>query len=59
MKKLTICCVMCLVATSAFAALTGNDAKRFSDAATVLSELRGTPDSGIPEDLWSRAQCVW
>jgi len=58
MKKLTICCVMCLVATSAFAALTGNDAKRFSDASAVLSELRGTPDRGIPEDLWSRAQCV-
>src|SRR5882672_7829238 len=58
MKKLTICCVVCLFATSAFAALTGDDAKRLGDAAAVLGELRGAPDSGIPEDLWNRAQCV-
>jgi lipid-binding SYLF domain-containing protein len=58
MKKLSICCGLCLFATSAFAALTGNDVRRLGDAATVLSELREAPDSGIPEDLWNRAQCV-
>jgi lipid-binding SYLF domain-containing protein len=58
MKKLAICCVVCLLATSAFAALTGEDAKRLGDAAAVLGELRGAPDRGIPEDLWNRAQCV-
>jgi lipid-binding SYLF domain-containing protein len=58
MKKLTIGCVVCLFATSAFAALTGDDARRLGDAAAVLGELRGAPDSGIPEDLWNRAQCV-
>ena len=58
MKKLVICGGLCLVATSAFAALTGSDLKRLGDAATVLSELRGAPDRGIPEDLWTRAQCV-
>jgi lipid-binding SYLF domain-containing protein len=59
MKKLAICCGLSLsVATSAFAALNGNDVKRLGDATTVLSELRGAPDNGIPEDLWTRAQCV-
>jgi lipid-binding SYLF domain-containing protein len=58
MKKLTICFASCLVASSAFAELTGAEVKRLGDAATVLSELRGAPDSGIPEDLWNRAQCV-
>ena len=58
MKKLIICCGICLFATSASAALTGNEVKRLGDAATVLTDLRDAPDSGIPEDLWSKAQCV-
>jgi lipid-binding SYLF domain-containing protein len=58
MKKLAICCGLCLFATSAFAALKGNEIKRLGDAAAVLGELRGTPDSDIPQDLWNKAQCV-
>jgi lipid-binding SYLF domain-containing protein len=58
MKKLAICCGLCLFATSAFATLKGNEIKRLGDAAAVLSELRGTPDSDIPEDLWNKAECV-
>jgi len=58
MKKLAICCGLCLFAASAFAALKENEIKRLGDAAAVLSELRGTPDSDIPEDLWNKAQCV-
>jgi SH3 domain-containing YSC84-like protein 1 len=58
MKMVAIFCGLCLCATSAFAALRGNEVKRLGDAAAVLSELRGTPDSGIPEDLWNKAQCV-
>ena len=58
MKKLAIGCVLCLCATSAYAALKGNEVKRLGEAATVLSELRGTPDNDIPEDLWNKAQCV-
>ena len=58
MRKLAICCGLCFIATSAFAELTKNEVKRLGDAATVLSDMRGAPDSGIPEDLWTRAQCV-
>jgi lipid-binding SYLF domain-containing protein len=57
-KHLAICCGLCLFATSASAALKGNEVKRLGDAATVLTELRAAPDSGIPEDLWSKAECV-
>ena len=58
MKKLAICCALCLTATSAFAALSKDEVKRLSDAATIISELRNSPDKGIPEDLWSKAECV-
>jgi lipid-binding SYLF domain-containing protein len=58
MKKLAIFCGVCLLATSAFAELSKSEARRLGEAATVLSELRGTPDRGIPEDLWNKAQCV-
>jgi lipid-binding SYLF domain-containing protein len=58
MKKLAIFCGVCLFATSAFAELSKSEVKRLGEAATVLSELRGTPDRGIPEDLWNKAQCV-
>jgi lipid-binding SYLF domain-containing protein len=58
MKKLAIFCGMCLFATSAFAELSKTEVKRLGEAATVLGELRGTPDRGIPEDLWDKAQCV-
>ena len=56
-KKLAVFCGVCLLATSASAALTGNEVKRLNDAATVLGEMRDAPD-GIPEDLWNKAECV-
>jgi len=57
-KSLAICSGICLVATSAFATLKGNEVKRFGEAATVLNELRSAPDGGIPQDLWNKAHCV-
>jgi SH3 domain-containing YSC84-like protein 1 len=33
-------------------------AKRLSEAATVFSEIMGTPDKGIPEELIERAHCI-
>jgi lipid-binding SYLF domain-containing protein len=58
MKSLANRFGLCLFATSAFAALNGNEVKRLGEATTVLSELRGAPDKGIPADLWNKAQCV-
>jgi lipid-binding SYLF domain-containing protein len=59
MKKLVVASsILCLTATSAFAALSKEEAKRLSEAGAILSELRAVPDKGIPEDLFNRAQCV-
>jgi SH3 domain-containing YSC84-like protein 1 len=47
-----------LVSIPAFAALSKDEVKRLNEAAAVLTELRNTPDKGIPDELWERAQCV-
>src|SRR3954471_19889003 len=57
-RRLAIGCVLCLVATSTFAALNGNEVKRLDAATAVLSELRGMPDGVIPAELWNKALCV-
>ena len=51
-------CVIGLVAATAFAALSKDEVKRLSQAGTILNELRHAPDKGIPQELWSKAQCV-
>src|SRR5262249_56487198 len=35
-----------------------DQSSRLHNAAAVLNELRNTPDKGIPEDLWNKAECV-
>jgi lipid-binding SYLF domain-containing protein len=47
-----------LFAASAFAALSKDEVKRLNEAGVVLNELRGTPEKGIPQDLWQKAECV-
>jgi len=58
MKKLVVMCGLSLIASSAFAALSRDEVKRLSDAGAILTELRHAPDKGIPEELWSKAECV-
>jgi len=53
-----LACTFCLVAASAFAALSKDEVKRLNEAGTILTELRNSPDKGIPEELWSKAECV-
>jgi lipid-binding SYLF domain-containing protein len=45
-------------AASVSAAPTSDQVKRMNDSARVLRELRASPDSGIPANLWDRARCV-
>jgi lipid-binding SYLF domain-containing protein len=55
----TLSCVFGMAATlSATGKLSDDEVKRLSEAATVVTELRTAPDNGIPQDLWSKAQCV-
>ena len=58
MKVAAMCGVICLVAASAFAALSKDELKRLNESVGILHELRTTPEKGIPDDLWNKAQCV-
>jgi lipid-binding SYLF domain-containing protein len=56
-KRATMGAAAVLVAT-AVAAGSNDAAKKLNKATTVLSEMRGASDNGIPERIWSKAQCV-
>ena len=58
MRTFTLLCAAVLAASSAFSAPTKEEVKRLAEAGAVLDELRATPEKGIPEDLWNKAQCV-
>src|SRR3954463_7781429 len=58
MKRVVLTCVLSMIASSTFAAPSKDEVKRLSEAGGILSDLRNSPDKGIPEALWSKAQCV-
>lgn len=55
---MAIASALVLSAVAVRADLSSSETERVKRAAAVVGELRAAPDSGIPEDLWSRAQCV-
>ena len=56
---LTVLAVTFLASTMAIAAEEPSEqVKRMDAAATVLDEIMGTPDKGIPEELLDSAKCV-
>ena len=57
-KVAVIAGIVCLAGATAFAALSKDEVKRLNESITILSELRSTPEKGIPEDYWAKAQCV-
>ncbi len=54
----TFSIVVCLSAASAYAALSSDETKRLRESGAILTELRDSPDKGIPQELWQRAECV-
>jgi lipid-binding SYLF domain-containing protein len=42
----------------ASADVSSDEAKRLNEAATAVREMRASPDKGIPEDVFKRAECV-
>jgi len=58
MKVAVIVGVICMAGATAFAALSKDEVKRLNESITILQDLRATPEKGIPEDLWTKAQCV-
>jgi len=57
-KTVVVSVVAVLATTSALAAPSKEDAKRLNESAAVLNELRSAGDSGIPESIWEKAECV-
>ena len=55
--RVTILLMMAL-ATAAFAEKKSKTAERLDDAAVMFSEIMGTPDKSIPQDLLEKSQCV-
>lgn len=51
-----ITCSALAVAPTLFAA--ENPAKRLNDAGTVIQEMMGMNDKGVPQDLINKAQCI-
>jgi SH3 domain-containing YSC84-like protein 1 len=58
MKRVLAAGAAMLVASTAYAALSKDEVKLLSDSAAVLSEMRKAADSGIPEGIWGKAECV-
>jgi lipid-binding SYLF domain-containing protein len=59
MNKISILATaLSLAAGSAFGALSHDEVTRLNEAGTILNELRSSPDKGIPEELWRKAECV-
>ena len=57
-RTVGITAALAVIASSAFAALPASEQKRLDDAGVVVRELRATPEKGIPDQLWQKAECV-
>jgi lipid-binding SYLF domain-containing protein len=55
---LTFTMIVCFAAATAYAALSKDEVKRLREGAEILTDLRASPDKGVPEELWKRAECV-
>jgi lipid-binding SYLF domain-containing protein len=58
MKTTVATAIVVLMAASAFGQLKKHDIEKLNDAAAVLTEIRNSPDKGIPESIWNKAHCV-
>ena len=57
MKKVLIALVV-LLSTTAALADRDDDVDRLQSSATVIKEIMSAPDSGIPEEIITKAQCI-
>src|SRR6476620_1653963 len=56
--RLLIVCGLVASATLLQANVSIKEQQRIQEAATVLREIRATPDKDIPQQLWEDAECV-
>ena len=58
MRTVTLCGAMLLTAVTASATISRDEVKRLNSSALILTELSESPDKGIAEELWEKAECV-
>ena len=58
MKKVLITLVVLLASTATMASSREDDIERLQSGATVIREIMVAPDSGIPDDVLTKAKCV-
>jgi lipid-binding SYLF domain-containing protein len=58
MKTKLVVCLVCVFAMAAFAEETNKAVDRVQSAASVLNEIEGAPDKGIPQEVLGSADCV-
>ena len=58
MKWMMATTIVTTLALTPLLAADNEPAKRLDDAATVFSEIMGSPDKGIPQDLLQNAHCI-
>jgi lipid-binding SYLF domain-containing protein len=58
LRTLAIGAAALLVGATAFGVPSKDDIKRLDESTLVLSEVGGAPDTGIPDGIWRRAECV-
>jgi lipid-binding SYLF domain-containing protein len=58
MKKTLIALLVLLATTAALADGRADDIDRLQSGATVIQEIMSAPDSGVPEEVISKAKCI-
>jgi len=56
MKRITL--FVSVLGVLSVGVASADQTSRLRNATSVLNELRATPDKGIPEELWAKADCV-
>ena len=57
-QVLALSTILLMSGAAAAADLSSSESKRLTEATTVIREFKAAPDKGIPENLWSKAECV-
>src|SRR4051812_11329814 len=58
MRKLSVLLILALASSLAFADAKSDSTDRLTNAGTVLKEIMGTPDKGIPGEIFDNAKCI-
>jgi lipid-binding SYLF domain-containing protein len=58
MKLMMATTIVTTLALTPLLAVDNEPTKRLDDAAAVFSEIMGSPDKGIPQDLLQNAHCI-